>query len=772
MTRLKRGGLLGGLSVAALVWTPAAMAQDALPQAAEDTALEDENAIVVTARKRVENLIDVPLAVSVATADQLKRDQIYNVTDLQRITPALEVAQTFGGESNGGGRLRGFGTGVFNPSVAPSVALVIDQVPIGNLNFPVLFDMAQVEVLRGPQGTLFGQGASAGVLNITTRNPEFDRFAANVSIDAADKGTAGAEFGEVIVNAGMNVPLGSNVALRVSGQFRRETGLQRSATTGLDNRIDDFGVRAKLRFEPSESLKITLTGEHGQNDSRGQTFFALAIAPNSTAPFGAPGGTRGAASTAAFLNPAGCAMPVISERAEWYCENAPTDQSTTMSAASAVVDVSLSDALSLTSVTAFRAREFLVNRRDFSRLTTAPAARQERTAENANGFSQELRLNYVGAGFDVVGGLFYTDYVFDRTPIGEPAVFGATAPADRVGFSVCTFAGTVCPVPISFTREFTNNRTMAAFADVTINLTDQVELFGGLRYDDYRNTTRVQVFRATPGPSQTLQINDGNLSGRIGLSYMPNPDVNLFASFARGYKPPAAGTDPSGALFELNPELSDSFELGAKVGIGRLQLSGNAFYTRLRDFQSQANVFVGTALVARPLNIDRIVSKGFELTAFGQITRGFSINAGYQFNDVRFPAGFVGEDGLPLGGTQLINAPKHKITLSSDYGHQVSDGLELFVNANVVYRSEILLGARADPRFRFREHAIVNGGLGVRAPDGAWTASLFVRNLTKTRAPVAYLASTFAGQPDGGLRALPAAGQTARVVGARVGFQF
>lgn len=769
MTEIRRSVLLCGLSIVALASAPSALAQESAQEAA---VVEDENAIVVTARKRVENLIDVPLAVSVATADQLKRDQIYNVTDLQRITPALEVAQTFGGESNGGGRLRGFGTGVFNPSVAPSVALVIDQVPIGNLNFPVLFDMAQVEVLRGPQGTLFGQGASAGVLNISTRKPEFDRFGANFSIDGADKGTAGAEFGELIVNAGMNLPLASNLALRVSGQLRRETGLQRSSTTGLDNVIEDFGIRAKLRYEPSDTVSITLSGEYGENDGRGQTFFALATRPNSTTPFGPPGGTVGSVATAAFLNPAGCAMPVISERAEWYCENTPTEQSTTVAAVSAVIDVELSDSLSLTSVSGFRDREYLVISRDFSRLTTAPAARQQRTAEESNGFSQELRLNYTGNGFDVVGGLFYTDFAFDRTPIGEPVIFGSALPADRVGFSVCNFAGTVCPVPISFTREITNNRTFAAFADLTIDLTEQIELFGGLRYDDYRNTTQIQVFRSTPGPVRTLELEDGNLSGRIGLSYQPNADVNIFGSFSRGYKPPAVGTDPSGALFVLDPELSDAFEIGAKLGVGRLQLSANAFYTKLRNFQSQANVLIGGALISRPLNVPETVSKGFELTAFGQITRGFSVNAGYQYNDVRYPTGFVGEDGQSLGGTQLINAPRHKITLSADYGHEVSDGLELFANTNVVYRSATLLAPRADPIYRFRANALVNLGLGVRHPEGTWTAALFVRNLTKQRVPVAYLAHTFANLPTGAVRALPAAGQTARVVGARVGFQF
>ena len=188
------------------------------PASAQDAAPEDEDTIMVTARKREENLVEVPLAVTVATQEQLSRDQIYNVNDLQRVAPALEISQTSGGETNGGGRLRGLGTGVFNPSVASSVALVIDQVPVGNLNFPLLYDLAQVEVLRGPQGTLFGQGASAGVLNITTRRPEFDAVTVNGSMDWADKGTAGSEVGELVFNGGLNLPLASNMAARLSGR--------------------------------------------------------------------------------------------------------------------------------------------------------------------------------------------------------------------------------------------------------------------------------------------------------------------------------------------------------------------------------------------------------------------------------------------------------------------------------------------------------------------------------------------------------------------------
>ena len=769
-----------GLKAGLLTTISAGACAFAVPAAAQESAgagANDDNRIVVTARKREENLIEVPLAITVATAEQLARDQVYNINDLQRVTPALEISQTSGGETNGGGRLRGLGTGVFNPSVASSVALVIDQVPVGNLAFPLLFDMAQVEVLRGPQGTLFGQGASAGVLNITTRSPEFDAISVNGSLDFADKGTAGSEVGELVANAGFNLPLGETLALRVAGQYKRETGLQRSTTTGRDNEITDFGLRGRLLFEPSDMLSVTLNAEYGKETNDGQTFFAMAFRPNITTPFGPPGGTLGGVATAAYLNPAGCALPVIDERAEFYCENEPTDLSLRMLTFSGVVDFELSDSLSLTSVTSYRERTYLQHSRDFSRLTTSPAARQERTREDADQISQELRANFAVDSFDLIAGAFYSDFSFSRSPLGTN--FGSNLPADRVGFSVCTFSGGFCPVGARYTDEETSNRVWALFADVTVPLSEQLELFGGLRYDDYKNTTTVQTFPAAPGTPasgngvvRTLVSTDSNLSGRIGLSYMPNSDVNLFASYSRGYKPPAVGTNAAGRLFELQPEQANAFELGIKVGLGALQFSANAFYTELLNFQSQTSVLVGGALISQPLNIPSLDSKGLEFNLFGEVADGFNINAGYQFNVLEYPAGYLGDDGGALGGTQFLNAPKHKFTLSGEYGFAITDGVELFVNANLIYKSDVLLAARSDPRYRYPAHELINGGFGVRDTDGGWTASIFVRNLTKEREPTAYLATTFAGQTDGGIRAWPVAGLTARVIGARVGFEF
>jgi iron complex outermembrane recepter protein len=764
------------LATSALV--SASYALPAYAQSAEDEA-RDDDAIVVTARKREENLIDVPLPVTVATKAQLDRDQIYGLNDLQRITPALEISQTSGGETNGGGRLRGVGTGVFNPSVASSVAVIVDQVPIGNLSFPQLFDLAQVEVLRGPQGTLFGQGASAGVLNVSTRAPSVSELGANASIDFADKGTAGSEVGEMVVNSGINVPLGTQAAFRLSAQYKKETGLQRSTTTDRDNKIEDFGFRLRALFMPSERMTINLTGQYAKNVTDGQTFFAIAIAPNSTAPFGPPGGTRGGLSTAAFLSPTGCGMTVINARAEQYCEAAPTFMKTTVGGLSAVIDLELSDMVSLTSVSGYRERTFQQPSRDFSRITGTFAARQELTEENSRGFSQELRANISRDSFDLVVGGFYSDFRFDRVPMGDgPFAFNNTISGRRIGFSICNYATNACipqafnpgPLFVNFSKETTENHGLAGFADVTVNISEQFSIFGGLRYDDYKNTTAIGTNTLTP--TNVFVTKDNNLSGRIGASFKPNPDTNIFGSYSRGYKPPAVGTNPAGALFQLKPETSDAVELGVKTRLGRVQLAANAFYTKLENFQSQTSIFVGTALVSQPLNIPKLTSKGFEVSAFGQVLPGFNVNAGYQYNQFKFPTGYLGDDGGNLGGTQFLNAPKHKFTISGDYGIPLGDNLEVFLNANLIYKSKVLLAARADPRYRYPAHEIVNLGFGFRHPDGDWNASLFVRNLTKEREPTAYLASTFAGAADGGIRAWPVAGLTARVVGVRAGFEF
>jgi iron complex outermembrane recepter protein len=746
-------------------------------QTAEDGARSDE--IIVTARKRAESLLDVPIPVSVATAAQLQRDQVRAINDLSRLTPALEVSQTSGGENNGGARLRGLGTGAFNASVSPSVAFVVDQAAQGNLAFPFLFDLNQVEVLRGPQGTLFGQGASAGVINVSTVAPTTDRVKISGGLDYAGKGTLGSEVTEVVARGAFNLPLGENAALRVATQWKREKGLQTNTALNVDNVIRDMGFRARLLFKPSEALTVNLIGEYTRTRTNGWNFFAIAIAPNANTlvdpdgPGPAPTLPVRVYSTNAFTDPAGCRMPVISERAEFYCEDAQAQFRNTTVNFSGILDYEMSDAATLTSVTTYRKSERQTYTVNFSRRLGV-GARNENQEDEASQFSQELRVAYKQPGFDLVAGAFYSNFRTETTPIDDSLGYGNTALGKRTGFSVCLNNGAFCPVPLALAYELTKNNVIAAFADGTVKLGEGLDLFGGLRISRYKNTTATQARGATITPLRTYEFDETNVSGRIGMRYKPSSSSTIFGSYARGYKPGAnvVPTIAANPITPLKAELSDAFEIGAKVDVGRIQLSANGFYSKVANFQIQQSVFQGVALVSVVQNISKVESKGFEIGAFGKVSDNFSINAGYQFNDITYPAGFIGDDGVVIGGTQFLNAPKHKFTVSADLGIPVGDTLEFYGNTNIVAKSSVLLAQRGDPRYRYPGHTTINLSAGVRDPDGAWRAGLFIRNLTKQREPTAYLASDFAGTPDGGIRAWPVAGLTARVFGFSLDFNY
>jgi iron complex outermembrane receptor protein len=760
----------------------ASYALPAYAQSAEEV-VNDESIIIVNARLREERLVDVPVPVSVATKEQLERDQVYNISDLQRITPALEISQTSGGETNGGARLRGLGTGVFNASVSPSVAFVVDQVPQGNLAFPLLFDLAQVEVLRGPQGTLFGQGASAGVINISTGAPSVSGISISGGIDYADKGTLGSEVSETTVRGAFNLPFGDSAALRVATQYKQEKGLQRNTFLGLDNKVADFGIRAKALLLPSDNFTVNISGEYSQNKSRGWNFFGIAIAPNLNTlvdpdgPGPAPTLPVQVFSNGDFLDPTGCNMPAITERAEFYCEDDQARFNTYAGGASVRLDWDVSDSVKLTSVSSYREIDRETVTVNFSRRLGV-AARNENLQTKADQFSQELRLAYANDSLDLLVGAMYSKFKLETTPIDNGLTFGNQLPGQRTGFSVCLNAGFFCIVPVALAYENTTNSTTAVFADATFSVTDQFDIFGGIRYSDYSNTTGVGV--NTRSATRTQNVSDSNISGRIGASFKPNPESTLYGSYSKGYKPPAIvvptiATDP---VTNLKAEKADAFEIGAKFDVGRMQLSGNVFYTDVKNFQIQNSVFnPAGALISVARNISSIKSKGFELNAFGKLADFFSVNAGYQYNDVKYPSGFLGDDStlanpVVLGGTQFLNAPKHKFTISGDLSLPVGQSVEAFLNANLVYKSKVLLAQRGDPRYRYPGHELINGRIGFRHADGDWSAALFVRNLTKSREPTAYLASDFAGTTDGGIRAWPLAGLTARVVGVSLDFDF
>ncbi|MCT2398880.1 TonB-dependent receptor [Novosphingobium sp. HK4-1] len=245
-----------GTAMATSAWSPAAMAQDA-PQAA-DEVFSDE--IVVTATKREQTLQDVPVAVSVTTSETIERAQIRDLQDLQSVVPSLRVNQ-LQSSANTNFYIRGFGNGANNAGIEPSVGLFIDGVYRSRsaamiADFP---DVERIEVLRGPQSTLFGKNASAGVISIVTRKPEFT-FGGNVEASYGN-------YNAVVVKGRVTGPVSDTVAVSLAGGLNKRDGIVRDlATGGRTNERDRWFARGQLLFDNNDGLEVRLIGDYGKID--------------------------------------------------------------------------------------------------------------------------------------------------------------------------------------------------------------------------------------------------------------------------------------------------------------------------------------------------------------------------------------------------------------------------------------------------------------------------------------------------------------------------
>jgi len=740
------------LALAMLSSYSAIAAQETTSPANDDADIE---VIMVSAQKRVERLQDVPIAISVTSSEQLKRDQINSLTDLQRTTPSLELTPTFNGEDSGGGRIRGLGSIVDNETAGASVAIVVDQVPQGNIVLPQLFDLAQVEVLRGPQGTLFGQTASAGVVNITTADPDTLDFYGNVGVDYSNKGLAGSEFGQVITRGTLNIPLSDDTAIRFAAMKKSDSGIQKNMLLDKENKHDSTSFRGKLKSILTDSVTLTVIADYNKSENDGYTFFSMAKTPTNEA------------SLAAYE--AEICGVTIKESAQEYCSQRDQGYDRTAYSLSSILQIDF-DNIAFTSVSNYRKTHTDTSLKDYTRHAPFPSAVDQQIKDSADQISQELRLQSTSdSNFQYTVGAFYSSYDFNGNPLTDGALGDNSNP---IGFSVCNLEGTFCPVSSVFVIKDITIQSKAIFGDATWDIDENMRVFGGLRFTNQSVETGVGI----NGPvSNTYNSDESNVSGRLGMRYNLSKDAMVYGSYARGFKGQVIDVPPSPALpvTELNPEIPTAYEIGTKVALNRYtNLEANVFLTQVKDFQAQRSVFVGTELVTALENINEIETKGFELAARGSLGDNFSYNAGFIHNTVEYPDGFVGADGGDLSGEQLIFSPKNKFSLSGEYANGLGDNTELFLNTNVVWKSDVRYEARSTDTFVYPSHFTIGASIGMREVDDKWRATLFARNITGEDEPAAYLAGTFLGQIDGGVRAWPVGGVTLRQVGISFDYKF
>jgi iron complex outermembrane receptor protein len=311
-----KGSLWKGVGLMAATGAVVA-AQPAPP--ADDYKLEE---VVVTAQKRTERLQDVPIAITVVGADQLAQQNIYSITDLARAAPALEMIQGFGGPG-GGGQVRGIATLSFQGTAEAAVGIVVDGVPQGRVQTSALYDMQRVEVLRGPQGTLFGLTTSAGVINMTTQAPRIGQFEGKLHLDYSADGKVSSEFGRKTLNGAVNIPLGATQALRFAFQADRLEGVQRNKLTGADSKQDQYSGRLRYLFEPSDDFTLNVSADFSRDKSSngGNPAFTYVSASD-------PGLVSQLAAcgiVASFDNAARCGNRLQRDESKVYGVSAPAD---------------------------------------------------------------------------------------------------------------------------------------------------------------------------------------------------------------------------------------------------------------------------------------------------------------------------------------------------------------------------------------------------------------------------------------------------------------
>lgn len=675
--------------------------------------------IVVTAQKRTEKLRDVPVSVTVVDEQQLAAQRVYSIADLARTSPSLEMIQAFGGPG-GGGQIRGVGTQSFTRSAEGAVGIVVDGVPQGNVPNPGVYDIGRVEVLRGPQGTLFGLTSSAGVINMSTVAPDPSGFSSMAHVDYSNGGTGGSEFGQQTLRGAVNMPIGNNSALRLALNSNRVEGVQRNALTGKDNVLNEFGVRGRYLWN-GEGVTLNLIADwNRRNQNYADPQFVYV---------NVPAGTPLAGQLAA------CGV-VASYDNRSRCSNLPNHSQVRNYGFSAQVDWDVAGG-TLTSITGYRRNEQLPssvdimgNPAEFTQIFITDSINDGRQV------SQELRYaSPTGDKIDYVAGAFYSDYK------------ASTGYAPGGSFQVGSFQ--IAPFFIPFVHDtvstHTSSKSQALFGQANYHVNDQTTFLAGLRYT-HQQLTDADSTGASGKTSKS------NISGKIGVQYKVSDDLSAFATLTRGYKGPQVIPAAQGsATVVIKPEIPTAFEVGLKGAAldGRMGYEMAVFYTKVKDYQGQRCRVNGVGvLVCLGESISSVKSKGLELSAYGKLAEGLTVNAGFAYTDAKFPANWTGYNPndlrdpvagttigqTSLGGLQLVGVAKSKFTLNGEYSHSIG-AAEGFVGLDAVHKSATRLAYTGDSRFIYPSHWMVGARAGVRGQDGNWSVEVFARNLGKDREP-------------------------------------
>jgi iron complex outermembrane receptor protein len=729
--------------VAVAVLAALATAGPARAQQAPDAIVGLEE-IIVTAQKREQSLQEVPIAVSVVTGSLLDTVGGFSATALKRLVPALNIRKT-NTPLNQAMFLRGVGTISFAIAAQPSVAFVLDGVVMASSGeaFGNFYDVDRVEVLAGPQGTLYGKNASAGVVNVVSTKPG--------DVLAGYGDVSYYQDNEVRIKGAIDIPISDKLTTRTTAFYGNFDGyinnISATPAGGDTNGYDQWGARTIWVADPTDDVKLTFIGDYRKtNDDCCADI--IGQAPT----------TATAGAQAAALQQLWSGVKFKGFGTRDIKQNLVMRSEEEGWGLSLQADVGIFGDYMLTSITAYRSWDATEWREGDWKDVTAPyvgnpwAQQHDYGPQTLDTFSQELRIASPGGEFvDYVAGLYYATTNADRYFRRDGVVCSAsTLAVDATGQRPCTAAASTFVYPSANADYGADFETFAAFADGTFNVTDRWRLIAGLRWtqDDlsYHHTYNFSpiagpgVNTAPPGsgPSRQLKGDDSSseFSGRAGIQFDVTDAVMTYFTYARGYKGPAYNV-----FFNMGPanteileaETANSYEIGLKSTLldDRLIMNIAAWDAKYENYQTNNFILTGGTVTTQLTNAGDVTTEGVSLDFLARPFDALSLSGGIAYTDAKVDRWFTPPNQKPQvrDGTQLALAPTWKGSLAADYTMELG-------NFNVV--PSLLFSYIGDQYGELNEpapllmpaYSTLDLAVAISDKEGRYRLTLFANNLT------------------------------------------
>ncbi len=758
--------------------------------AVSPVALAQVDEIIVTAAKREQTLQEVPIAVSVTTAETIEQAQIVDLIDLQTVVPSLRITQ-LQSSANTNFIIRGFGNGANNPGIEPSVGVYIDGVyrSRSGSSLADLSSVERIEVLRGPQTTLFGKNASAGVISITTSLPE-DEFGAMVEANFGN-------YGSTIVKGTVTGPIVDSLAFRLTGSVNQNDGYYTNLSNGESlNGRNRWQLRGQLLAELGDAVTLRVIGDYNSTDEKccGASMILS-------------GAATGVADTITANVRAGLGLPAINApdggtEHEIGLTFNPTNE-LEGKGISAQFDVDMGN-MQFVSISSYR-EQGIFSRTDGD-FNYADLLGSNVIRDNFETFTQELRLTsnsdsplqwMVGAYYfdedvkhfrDATYGAHTEAYV-DALIQGLTAPFGPPISGDLDNFAalLTSFGVTVDRngVPVDRSTWYQpgqglvseyfemQNEAISLFGSIDYAITDRMTATLGLSYTEDEKTVVADVdiddpfstiefsgaliafaglqffppFQNYPNANETGIFESDDLTHNLRFAYEWNDSTNIYLSHSTGFKATSVNMSVDARVMRsAGPEEATNIEFGIKKNLGNGFVNFAVFEQEIDDFQS--NLFNGTGFDLANAGLQ--VHTGAEIEAVYTFGDNLTLTASATYLDPKYktyntpPPSPALPSPSDLTGQEPAGVHEVSVNLGAVYAYELGADSEAYFRVEYFHESDVQIADNVPKNIASREVNLVNASYGIENTKYGWGVRAWIRNLTDDEYLIAAFPTTAA----------------------------